>query len=247
MKTTKMSIKSIALVWIIGFSLMFFWGCQKNFDCNYIEGSGNVVSETRNVGTFHNIHLNLAARITIQKGAAPDIEIQAEDNIMPYIITRVQNGTLYIDADQSISTHETIRFVVYMDDIRELFIDGSGKITTTEQMDVNNLNIQIDGSGRLDLAINANSVFTNIRGSGDINLQGNAQNLTLKIDGSGEINAENLHTANCYITINGSGKCYVHVTGILDAVIAGSGVIYYRGNPDTINTSISGSGKIQQF
>ena len=85
-----------------------------------------------------------------------------------------------------------------------------------------------------------------IAGSGDIKLYGNTENVTIAIEGSGDVSAYEFKSENAKVSIAGSGDVKLFVTEQIDAFIAGSGDISYKGNPKNIEKSIAGSGTISQ-
>lgn len=111
-----------------------------------------------------------------------------------------------------------------------------------------NLDSSISGSGRINakLRINEDAKMT-ISGSGKIEAEGTSKSVTARISGSGSVRAADLETDNCKVTISGSGSVQINVKTALDASISGSGSVSYRGNPSSINTNASGSGKVRKM
>lgn len=62
-------------------------------------GSGNVISETRTVEPFHSVELNGIGTLSVTQDGSPEVKLEAEDNILPVIRTRVENGILIIEYD----------------------------------------------------------------------------------------------------------------------------------------------------
>ena len=87
-------------------------------------------------------------------------------------------------------------------------------------------------------------VWSSIVGSGRIHLAGKSDYHNVTIAGSGSLEALDFLVSNYDIQVPGSGECRIHVKDVLNVVIAGSGNVYYRGNPSVINTTISGSGNV---
>lgn len=106
----------------------------------------------------------------------------------------------------------------------------------------------ISGSGRISgkLRINEDAQMT-ISGSGKIEVEGTSKSVTARISGSGSVRAADLETENCKVTISGSGSVQINVKTALDANISGSGSVSYRGNPSSINSHSSGSGKVRKM
>ena len=106
----------------------------------------------------------------------------------------------------------------------------------------------VSGSGRISgkLRINEDAKMT-ISGSGKIEIEGTSKSVTARISGSGSVRAADLETESCKVTISGSGGVQINVKNSLDASISGSGSVSYRGNPSSVNSHSSGSGKVRKM
>ena len=104
--------------------------------------------------------------------------------------------------------------------------------------------MSLGGSGNIALEIDADEISADIGGSGNIKLTGNSNELTSSIAGSGSIKAYDLETEILVATIAGSGSIKTTVKTEIKAKVAGSGSIYYKGNPKYIDTKSAGSGDV---
>ena len=109
------------------------------------------------------------------------------------------------------------------------------------------LDLSVSGSGDMEIDIDAGEVETGISGSGDVKLSGRALSNRVSISGSGKLDAEDLETDRYKIQISGSGSCRINANKEIDASVSGSGSIYYRGEPDKVYSSTSGSGRIRKL
>ncbi|MBN1274400.1 MAG: DUF2807 domain-containing protein [Candidatus Aminicenantes bacterium] len=228
-------------------------------------GSGNIIEETRTVPYFHSIELKTSCTLTFIKGGPQELRIQAEDNILPIITTNVRHdGTLVIDTCDGFKSYIGIKVFAVMEEVLgftistsadikgevafscpslKLVIGGSGSINIADVTTDSILN-SINGSGGIFLTAHTESMDSTINGSGGIHLSGNGTSHSLRTNGSGNLEALDFDTLNYDIAILGSGDCRIFVRDILDADIIGSGSIFYKGNPGSINCNISGSGKL---
>lgn len=190
-----------------------------------VQGSGKVKSESRPVGSFSRIVSAGSANCRVTVGSGPSLELKADDNILPLIVTRVENGTLYIESKGSYSTRNGIEVAIKVPNLESFLSRGSG-------------DSEIVG-------VRSRSFSAEIAGSGNIRGSGQADRGDYSIRGSGDMDFSNLRTKDSEASIAGSGAIELFATGTLDATIRGSGSIRYRGNPAKVNRSIAGSGEIQ--
>src|SRR5688500_10634068 len=62
-----------------------------------VPGSGNVLTESRDIGAFEAISIEYpGAEIILQQGDKETFEIQADDNLLPQLSTEVVSGILTV-------------------------------------------------------------------------------------------------------------------------------------------------------
>lgn len=92
------------------------------------------------------------------------------------------------------------------------------------------------------------STDVRLTGSGKVVLsEGSVVEQEILVSGSGELRAEGLHSAQTEVMVSGCGKAVVHAETLLDVIITGSGDIHFRGHPQQVRSSISGSGELRRL
>jgi hypothetical protein len=173
--------------------------------------------------------------------------LEADENLIQYIRTRVSGNTLIVDQGtrKCLRSENPIRITVYMPQVAYLELTGSGMITG-DNIESDELRVELTGSGLIDLrGLDVGLLDALITGSGEMIFWGMARNADLDITGSGEIKAFHLESVNCTANISGSGNMQVTVEKTLTAYISGSGSIYYQGNPG-VSAKITGSGTVSK-
>lgn len=228
-------------------SFIFFSAILLLGSCRKIKGDGPIVSETRIISDFSKVRLAMSEDVIIIPDATFKVELVGQKNILDVIKTNTYGSELKIDVKQGVRLghHDPVKIYVHCPNIDGLAISGSGKILCLDSLNVSNVNLDISGSGDIELMyLSANSVQSNISGSGTIQLQkGILYSIQSRISGSGNFNALGVATKEVGIKISGSGDARFQVSDALDVNISGSGDVYYLGTP-RINQSISGSGKV---
>ncbi|MDA9339559.1 DUF2807 domain-containing protein [Polaribacter sp.] len=213
---------------------------------NKIKGNGNVITASRKVASFEGVNLSGSFEVLLVKGEEGKITIEAEKNIIPYIETVVKGKHLKIQYQKNtnISTTKKVTVTVYFSDLESVSIGGSGKISSTNPIKASNFEVNIGGSGKIILEVIATKLKASIGGSGNLVLSGKTKELNCKIAGSGSIKSYALITEKLFATIAGSGNIKTTVKTKMKIKVAGSGNIYYKGNPKQIDTKIVGSGDV---
>lgn len=218
-----------------------------------IEGNGDITQEARDVGAFESLSLAGSFKVQVRQGSTDKVEIKADRNLLPYLETKVVDGskgrTLEISTKRGYSLRSGSAPVVLVEvrQLRGVAIAGSGDVRVDAMKTSGPVEARIAGSGDIRFAdLTAESVGVRVAGSGDVVLAGKAGALNVSVSGSGDIKARDLVVDDAKISIAGSGDVTVQATKRLDVSIAGSGDVGYVGNPE-VSTSKAGGGKIRKL
>ena len=214
-----------------------------------VQGSGNVIEESREVSGFTDIAMAGMGKLTIEVGEEESLRIEAEDNLIEYLETEVSNGKLRIGVQRNIRLRpkQPIRFYVTARELNAIALSGSGSIEAPD-LKAEGFSVTISGSGDASIGnLKAETLAIKISGSGTMGIDdGLVEKQDVTISGSGGYQAENLRSEAGKVRISGSGSARVWADKSLNARISGSGSVDYRGDPE-INFSSSGSGRIKSL
>ncbi|MGI8950914.1 MAG: head GIN domain-containing protein [Chitinophagaceae bacterium] len=222
--------------------------------CNFsgserIQGSGNVTTEQRNISDASKIKCYGSFNVEIMPGSPASVKIEADQNLISYIITEENDGCLIIRPKNNVnlSSSNKIKITVTTNQLQEVQVAGSGDVTGAEKFSgADHLKLGIAGSGNISLEVNTPTIDANIAGSGNINLTGEAKDTKIEIAGNGDYKAENLKAENVDVNIAGSGNVKAFADATLKVNIVGSGDVYYAGSA-TVTQHIAGSGIIKHL
>ena len=221
-----------------------------NFSLDSVEGEGPVIKEERSISDFDEIELNTSADVYFKQSDNFTVEVETNENLMEYILTKKIGSKLIIDAKDgtSISTHDGMNIFISCPEINTVIVNGSGSFFANKTVKTSNLNCELSGSGDISFEkLICDSYSMEINGSGDINLDaGKSETGAFFINGSGNVYASNTKTENLDIQINGSGTVEASASKNLDVSVEGSGDVYYKGNPQK-NIEINGSGSVEKM
>lgn len=227
----------LGLLLAAGFSACSLVGIERS--------RGPVTTATFEETGFHSIHNELPGDIEIKVGDSFKVEVTAEESALEEIETFVTEGVLHLQFDNSMYDVDHLKVIVTAPAWSAFTLTGSANMTITDAIVGSSLSLKISGSG--DVFVN-NAQYTStqmdISGSGNMTLAGASDSLVCKISGIGSVNNLGYQTKVTDADISGSGSMSVWVTERLDVKISGSGDVSYQGNPATVNTTITGSGKV---
>lgn len=240
------SIKNLSLVLILFISFTSFAqsGNKK------IKGNGNVTTKSVTTSNYDEIKVAGQFKVLLIDGKEGNIKLSAEENLLEYIEIETKNNALNIRVKKgynlTTSRGKDLKVTVPVDKISAVSLAGSGDIIGEKIITEKDFKISLAGSGDIKLAFDSNNISADVAGSGDIELKGKTEKLTAKVAGSGDIDAYGLTANEVYVQVAGSGDAKVYCTDFLEARVAGSGDIYYKGKPKKTDTKVAGSGSIAQ-
>jgi hypothetical protein len=214
---------------------------------NITQGSGKVIRETRPVSGFTSIALTCAGDIQLTQGDTESLVIEAEDNIVPMLVSEVQGTQLVLKTrpNTSYSTNRGVHFIITVKDLSEIQTSASGNVDAGE-IKASSLNLKLSGSGNVTLAgLQASSLRVEVTGSGNAEVRsGSTNQLAVNLHGSGRFSGTNLASQAANVTVTGSGSAAVWAKASLSATLSGSGDLEYYGSP-SVNQNVSGSGRVR--
>jgi len=212
-----------------------------------ISGSGNVISETREVNGFNALNLKYPAKVLITQGRVESVKIEAEDNLLPDLKTQVKNGTLEIFYNKTGNTHvnptKPVVIIIIVKDLVDVEFSSAGELTI-DGLKTDNLDVSLNGAGDLELNdINLKKLSVDLSGAGSMIASGTTDDLDVNISGFGDFKGADLHGKTAKVNISGAGSATVWVDNELDANISGAGSVNYHGSAK-VTKQINGIGSV---
>ena len=242
-----MKYAKFILLIISTISIGSFSSCDYN--TSYVEGNNNRISENRELETFENIDVTGNFNIIFIQDNQHKADLTCSSNISNYIMSEVQNNTLYISVPENVLIKEdkSIDLTIHFKTLNNIVTTGKTKIKTPESLNANHLKVECIGSSKLNLSITANKLDFNLPGASSIGLSGNVDNVNIISSGAFQYSALDCEVDTYNITMNGAGNAKVKVNNSLKIQINGAGNLLYKGSPDKVISNIGGIGKVKRM
>jgi hypothetical protein len=219
---------------------------------NYKEIKGNytILNEKMVIDDYDEIVLDVPAKVIYQQISQeePFLQVSVDENIFPSLEIYVKDNRLIITQNNDSSLNPT-QFKIYTNskNLCKIEVKGSGDIFMEKAVNAQDMEIRISGSGDVKTdSLYCENLKLKIAGAGDVEIKGAATHATFSISGAGDIKAFDYLVQNLNCNISGAGNVEASVYKSLDVSISGSGNVEYKGNPELVTTTISGSGDIRK-
>jgi hypothetical protein len=191
-----------------------------------VTGSGNAATERRDAAGFSEVEVSGAFQVEIVAGKDFSVEVQADDNILPLIQTKVNGDTLQIELEQSVKSKSAMIVRISAPNIERVQSSGAAKIDASG---IKNEQFNIETSGASKVVVNGETV-----------------KLDIEVSGASNVDAEQLRAAQANVGASGASKVTVNAANELHADASGASKILYTGEPTTVNKGESGGSSIRK-
>lgn len=179
-----------------------------------ITGSGNIITRRVNIADFSRIETSRAVHLVVEKRSGREAIIEADDNIMPYVIVEVDGGCLNVGIDDDIKSlnNVTIKVTVPSDgNISAISASSASRVTV--ETEIKSPKLMLDATSAANINITKSDVGTcSIDASSAANVEGaiKADNCVIDMSSASDVNVALLAV-----------KCDVTATSAASATLSG--------------------------
>lgn len=229
-----------------------------------VRGSGRAQRETREVGSFDAVAVHSGIHAVISIGD-PLVEVKADDNVLPLVVTEVKDGMLDIGFEKNTWLMSNTRVEVTVRTPKLRAVDASGgaeaKVASStsaaltigasggshvsiERAPARELQIRASGGATVDAAgLDAAELDASGSGGAVLRLKGRAAQADLSFSGGTVIKAPSLEVEKLSIQGSGGGEARVKLAQAIKGSLSGGSTLHVGGNPRT-RVSTSGGGEV---
>lgn len=179
-----------------------------------ITGSGNIITRRVSIADFSRIETSRAVHLVVEKRSGREAIIEADDNIMPYVIVEVDGGCLNVGIDDDIKSlnNVTVKVTVPSDgNISAISASSASRVTV--ETEIKSPKLMLDASSAANINITKSDVGTcSIDASSAANVEGaiKADNCVIDMSSASDVNVALLAV-----------KCDVTATSAASATLSG--------------------------
>ena len=223
--------------------------------------AGNdITQKTLQLAEFHSVCVNSGYTVYIKQHNKQEVNVEALSEIYAISEFIVENGVLHINVQPKVDNSgkslwgklddikiaPTMKVMISMKDIKDLKVNGSGKIITENSIASQDISLLVSGAGSIILDLKGQKIKSEVSGGGNIQIKGYADVSQLLLSGSGKINAFELEVEKSVAKLSGSGICEVFVSEELQGEVFGDGQLLVKGNTKALNSKVYGQGIVKR-
>ncbi len=223
--------------------------CGGNLFGKRVRGDGHITTETRSVTGYNSIDVSGAIDVYVKQDSTQTINIETDQNLMPYIIVREEGGVLKIYPKDNSNLRPTGAIKVYVSGSNFKKFEASGacdyysenKISNTES-----ISIEMSGSSDATLELNSPKITAELTGAGKLTLKGETKDLSINGTGSSDFKCFDMQAENVDVDVTGASDAEVFASVRLNITATGSSDVVYKGNP-SVSQKVTGAGSVKKI
>ena len=177
-----------------------------------ITGSGNIITRRVSIADFSRIETSRAVHLVVEKRSGREAIIEADDNIMPYVIVEVDGGCLNVGIDDDIKSlnNVTVKVTVPSDgNISAISASSASRVTV--ETEIKSPKLMLDASSAANINITKSDVGTcSIDASSAANVEGaiKADNCVIDMSSASDVNVA-LLAVKCDVTASSASSATI--------------------------------------
>jgi hypothetical protein len=208
-----------------------------------VRRAGHSRTESREVPPFDSVAVAAGIHATVSIGARKPVEIDADDDVLPLVETKVEDGQLRIGFKPHFGLwglHD-VHVVLQTPQLHGIAASGGSdvraQLTPADE-------IEISASGGSDVhATGAEAGTLSLRGSGGavIDVAGHADQVDIQMSGGTHVKASGLSVKNVHVQGSGGSEAELRASGRIRGGLSGGSELHIRGNASSRVATSGGS------
>ncbi len=210
--------------------------------CEYRIGSGNLVTQTRNVGSFDAVSVGGGFDVEIKIGSPAKVVIEADDNIIDDIESAVKNGQLKISLNDGLSFNDAhMKVYITCNEINRINSSASAKVVVLDEIQSNeNIVLKASSGSRISATLNSPATEADASSGAEIVVKGRTKKFEAESSSGATVTASELLSENTTAQASSGASTSVHASVLLNAKASSGGSVNYRGEASAVKKESSG-------
>lgn len=229
-------------------ALLLFISCQTSIDIgNGIKGNGKIKTENREVKeSFNSIEVERGIEVEVTQGKPSSIVVEADENIIQYITTNINDGVLVITSTKSIDFSSNKKVSVTIPEILALSSSSGSQILSKSIINSSSLSLTSSSGSSIEVDIETEKVTC--KSSSGSNIKAKGKTLELKADASSGSQIDNEKLLANIVNADASSGSSIEVKPLekLTAEASSGGNVTYFNTPKEISKNESSGGTVSK-
>jgi hypothetical protein len=206
-------------------------------------GSGTVAKQEREVAGFRKVSAQQGVQVTVDVGDEDRVTVEADDNLLPLIETRIDGRTLEIRVTASLETANPLKVTVKAKKIDGLSASSGCKIVA-RQVAGESLDVEAGSGSSVTVDAKVERLTVALSSGSSVTAAGRADQLTLEASSGANFHGEELTAASAKVEASSGANAKLQVTSQLDAEASSGASVRYAGSAANVKSRTSSGGSV---
>lgn len=212
-----------------------------------IKGSGNVITEQRNVDSFDKVTVCCGLECEIIQSPNFKVTVEADDNLIKNIKTRVENGTLTISTNYNNYINvSSKKITVEMPEIKSLETTSGSSLKASKMINETNLSLKSSSGSTMNVKAESDTIFLESSSGSEQKIRGKALMLYTTSSSGSHIDAEDLMANEVSSQSSSGSSTDVNPLVSLKAKASSGSSINYKNKPKNVTKEESSGGSVSK-
>lgn len=228
---------------IVAIVALLFSSCNQVF--NGIKGNGNVQTEKRNITEkFTKISVSRGLDVIVEQSDVVFVEVEADENLLKHITTKVVNGTLEISSDENIYNAEAETVRVKMPMLESVETTSGSTLNSKGVLTGSDLAVKASSGSEIEVSTEYDNISSESTSGSNITLSGKALKFKAASSSGSEIDADGLLANDVNAQATSGSSVGAHPLVSLNAKASSGASVDYSGHPKTIEKEETSGGSV---
>ncbi|MBN1767640.1 MAG: DUF2807 domain-containing protein [Prolixibacteraceae bacterium] len=210
-------------------------------------GNGHVVKEERDISGFNSISASAGLNIYLTQSDEEQLTVEADENLMDYIITEVRGNELKCTVDGNIYRSSKLNVYVSYSLLNSISVSSGADIETENVLRSNEIIINASSGADADLLVESETISCQSSSGANIKLKGLCEQFNANSSSGADIKAADLSSKSAEVVASSAGDIRISVSERISANASSGGDIVFYGSPKNINIDESSGGDVKQY
>ena len=213
---------------------------------NGMRGSGNIIKDTRQLSKFTSMSVSGSIKVEVKTGAVASLIVEADDNIMPHVVTNVSDKNLSIKL-KGINNlrNATVRIYMVVPTLNKISTSASAEVRSTEAItNADKISFTASSGSLINVNVDAPSVSAGGSSGADIILTGRTKNLNAESSSGSSVNLFGLKAENATASASSGADIDIFASIGLNASASSGANVNYKGGAASVVKNVSSGGSV---
>lgn len=213
---------------------------------NGIQGSRNVVSETRSVtDDIKSIRVQQGIQLHLTQGSNAELTVEADDNIIDLLKTEFSKGELKLYFEKNVYKAKARNVYLTTPTIEAIRTSSGASVKSESTIEANQLTLKSTSGSSIKIDVLADEINSESSSGADIDIFGKANTIMASSSSGSSIDADQLETNDAVVKVSSGSNIQVNVKNNLTAKASSGGNVRYNGSPTNIDKNTSSGGNVR--